>query len=253
MKQNQTGFFYIRRRAVGFSVILHGLIIFALLISSPMKGTLEKEMIFVFLLSSTAPSEGVRQAVSGETMRTPLNSSPLNKKIIKHTVFQQPEKSIAGEKMPPVVKVDMPPAIYADGNESGEGPADADSAVSPAQAPQTQTRRQAASGGDGFGGQGSVFIGEARFGEAGAPFFLYQEMPAYPVQARRLGMEGRVVLKLLIDANGKLLNVEVIESAGYGFTEASIEAVKKSTYAPGIRDGIKVATRALLPISFRLQ
>ena len=252
MKQNQTGFFYIRRRAVVFSVIFHGLIIFALLISPPVKGALEKEMIFVSLLPAFASSEGVRQAVSGEAMRTQLNSSPI-KKIIKHTVFQEPEKSIAGEKMSPAVEVDMPPAIYVDGNESGEAPADAGSTVIPAQAPQTQTRRQVASGGDGFGGQISAFVGEARFGEAGAPFFLYQEMPAYPVQARRLGMEGRVVLKLLIDANGKLLNVEVVESAGYGFTEASIEAVKKSTYAPGVRDGIKVATRALLPIRFRLQ
>lgn len=66
-------------------------------------------------------------------------------------------------------------------------------------------------------------------------------------------MEGRVVLKLLIDANGELVHIEVVESAGYGFTEASIAAVKKSTYAPGVRNGVKVATRALLPISFRLQ
>lgn len=108
--------------------------------------------------------------------------------------------------------------------------------------------------GDGKTTEGNtVSPAETRFGDRGAPAFVYQEIPVYPALARRLGMEGRVLLKLLIDADGKLLNVEVIESAGYGFTEASIEAVKKSTYAPGVRDGVKVATLALLPVRFRLQ
>ena len=96
-------------------------------------------------------------------------------------------------------------------------------------------------------------ISDMRFGDRGAPSFIYQEIPVYPMLARRLGKEGRVLLKLLIDADGTLLNVEVMESPGYGFTEASIEAVKKSTYAPAHRYGIRTATRALLPISFRLQ
>jgi len=90
-----------------------------------------------------------------------------------------------------------------------------------------------------------------QLGDRGAPAFVYQKIPDYPALARRLGKEGRVLLKLLIDANGKLLNVEVVEAAGYGFTEAAVAAVQKSTYAPGIRDGVKVATWALLPISFR--
>jgi len=96
-------------------------------------------------------------------------------------------------------------------------------------------------------------IADARFGQRGAPSFIHQAVPVYPAIARRLGKEGRVLLKLLIDADGKLKNIEVIEAAGYGFTEASLEAVKKSTYAPGFQNGEKIAMRVLLPISFRLQ
>lgn len=96
-------------------------------------------------------------------------------------------------------------------------------------------------------------IVESQFGDKGAPSFIYQEIPVYPALARRLGKEGRVILKLLIDADGKLQNVEIVEAAGYGFTEASLAAVKKSRYAPGYRDGVKVATCALLPVSFHLQ
>jgi TonB family protein len=96
-------------------------------------------------------------------------------------------------------------------------------------------------------------IVESKFGNAGAPAFIHQETPVYPTLARRLGKEGRVMLKLLIDASGKLQNIEVIEAAGFGFTDAAVEAVKKSTYAPGYRNGEKVASKALLPVRFELQ
>jgi protein TonB len=78
-------------------------------------------------------------------------------------------------------------------------------------------------------------------------------MPVYPMIARRFGREGKVVLKLTIDKDGNLLNVEVIDRAGYGFTEAAVEAVKKSTFLPAKKDGKPIASRALLPIRFQLE
>ena len=62
-----------------------------------------------------------------------------------------------------------------------------------------------------------------------------------------------MILKLLIDMNGRLQNVEVVEPAGFGFTEAAVAAVKNSTYAPANRNGEKVTTTALLPVRFYLQ
>ena len=94
---------------------------------------------------------------------------------------------------------------------------------------------------------------ETRFGASVAPAFLHREMPVYPMMARKLGREGKVVLKLTIDENGNLKNVEVIDGAGYGFTEAAVEAVKKSTFLPARKDGKPIASRALLPIRFRLE
>jgi TonB family protein len=94
---------------------------------------------------------------------------------------------------------------------------------------------------------------DTRFGTSIAPAFLHKEMPIYPMFARKLGREGRVMLKLTIDENGNLLDIEVIEKAGYGFTEAAVEAVKKSTFLPAKRDGKPIASRALLPIRFQLE
>lgn len=94
---------------------------------------------------------------------------------------------------------------------------------------------------------------ETRFGASVAPAFLHKEMPVYPMIARKLGREGKVVLKLTIDEKGNLLHIEVIERADYGFTEAAVEAVKKSTFLPAKKDGKPIASRALLPIKFRLE
>ena len=96
-------------------------------------------------------------------------------------------------------------------------------------------------------------IAKTAFGSTGAPSFRYRELPVYPPMAKRLGKEGRVVLQLLIDASGRLQNIEVVEQAGFGFTEAAIDAVKRSTYVPAVRNGEKIASKALLPVRFQLQ
>jgi TonB family protein len=101
------------------------------------------------------------------------------------------------------------------------------------------------------GGTGNLI--ETRFGAFVAPAFLHREMPIYPMMARKLGREGRVMLKLTIDEKGNLLDVEVIEKAGYGFTEAAVEGVRKSTFLPAKKDGKAIASRALLPVRFQLE
>ncbi len=94
---------------------------------------------------------------------------------------------------------------------------------------------------------------DTKFGSSVAPAFLHREMPVYPLLARRLGKEGKVVLRLTIDERGNLLDIEVLKKADFGFTEAAIEAVKKSTFLPAEKDGKPVASRAILPIRFTLR
>jgi len=93
---------------------------------------------------------------------------------------------------------------------------------------------------------------DTTFGEVDAPRFLHRELPLYPHRARRLGREGKVVLKLFIDQTGKLRDVTVVEPAAYGFTEAAVEAVKKSTFMPARINGQSVASRAIINIRFHL-
>ncbi|MGO9137074.1 MAG: TonB family protein [Syntrophales bacterium] len=94
---------------------------------------------------------------------------------------------------------------------------------------------------------------ETVFGNSGAPAFTRREMPIYPLLARRLGKEGKVVLKLLIDKNGTLQDIEVIEPSEFGFTEAAVAAIKKSTFSPAYRNGEKVPSKAILSVRFNLK
>lgn len=95
--------------------------------------------------------------------------------------------------------------------------------------------------------------GTVEFGSSAGPSFLHRELPAYPQIARRMGREARVVLRLTIDEKGRLLQVETIENPGFGFADAAIEAVRKSSFVPAKRDGKPVMVVALLPVRFQLK
>lgn len=94
---------------------------------------------------------------------------------------------------------------------------------------------------------------ETTFGSRGAPAFLKRQLPVYPMLARRLGKEGKVVLRLFISEKGRLVDVEVVEPASYGFTEAAVEAVRMSTFSPAREKGVSIASKALLAIRFVLK
>ena len=64
----------------------------------------------------------------------------------------------------------------------------------------------------------------------------------YPEAARRAGIEGQVVLRLRIGAEGQVVEARVLESAGHGFDEAALAAVRQFSFEPGTLDGAPVAT-----------
>ena len=110
--------------------------------------------------------------------------------------------------------------------------------------------------GHGFKEKGSNSgndIVEGEFSSINGPSFLKVIKPEYPRLARRLGKEGKVVLRLFIDEHGRLLSVEIVEKAGHGFDEAAIDAVKASTFRSAKMNGMPVACKAVLPVRFRLE
>lgn len=71
-----------------------------------------------------------------------------------------------------------------------------------------------------------------------APRPLDRTPPRYPAAARKQGVEGVVVLNLLIDAGGRVTRAKVLESSPPGvFDQAALAAAKSWRFSPGTLGG----------------
>jgi vitamin B12 transporter len=107
----------------------------------------------------------------------------------------------------------------------------------------------------------SLFASSAAAQTAGTPAESVELQPpqllesveaAYPEQARVAGFEGTVLLRLSIDADGRVTEAEVTQPAGNGFDEAARDAVLQFRFQPAKRNGESIAARILFPYEFRL-
>lgn|GEM_PF-4796472 len=89
-------------------------------------------------------------------------------------------------------------------------------------------------------------------GESGAPRFIHKETAVYPVIARKLEKEGKVVLRVTIDELGHQQHIEIVEHSGFGFDNAAVAALKKSTFSPAEKNGKPAKRRVLIPYRFEL-
>lgn len=77
--------------------------------------------------------------------------------------------------------------------------------------------------------------------------------PVYPALSRRLGQQGQAWLKVLVDADGKVLSAEIAQSSGHpALDQSALDAVRQWAFIPGKRDGVPERMWVHVPISFRL-
>lgn len=74
----------------------------------------------------------------------------------------------------------------------------------------------------------------------------------YPEEARKAGLEGKVVLKMVVSTEGVAEQVEVLESTHPLFTESSLAALKALRFTPGRKDGRAVPVYVVIPFKFAL-
>ncbi len=165
---------------------------------------------------------------------------------------QPPAKAVRPQDKPAAAKAVASaapapqPAAEAAPGPSGTGPAGPGDGHGPGHGP-----GHGGLGGEGPGGDGGGdYIGQ--FGQGDGPCFRRRSLPAYPSEAKRANLEGKVSLRLFIDAAGGLRNVEVLEHSGLEFAEEAVRAVRASSFSPAKRGGQAVASRATLTIRFRI-
>ena len=72
----------------------------------------------------------------------------------------------------------------------------------------------------------------------------------YPQRARRMGWQGQVKIRFVVDRSGKVKDLEVLESSGYPLLDRqALKAVKRAAPFPPP----PVAAEISLPITFRLE
>jgi TonB family protein len=74
----------------------------------------------------------------------------------------------------------------------------------------------------------------------------------YTREARRVGMQGNVVLKVLLLPNGKIDRVRVVRRVPYGLTENAIRAACEIKFKPAVKAGAEVSQWVTLEYVFRL-
>ncbi len=74
----------------------------------------------------------------------------------------------------------------------------------------------------------------------------------YPKLAQQAGLEGMVVVKVLIDETGKPSNAQVVKSVHEVLDKAAIEAVLKQRFEPGRQRNRAVRVEMAIPVRFQL-
>ena len=94
-----------------------------------------------------------------------------------------------------------------------------------------------------------------RVGQPGVepPIFLRKVPPAYPEQARALGLQGYVILEVTFDREGAVVATKVLRGLGngaLGFEEAAAEAVQAWEVEPARVNGLPVSSTMTLKVDF---
>ncbi len=83
------------------------------------------------------------------------------------------------------------------------------------------------------------------------PRVLVATTPLYPYSMQNSKTKGEVTVEFIIDENGRVSRPRVIKSSHREFEQAAIDAVMKSKWQPGRKDGRDVRTIVHLPVNFR--
>jgi TonB family protein len=76
--------------------------------------------------------------------------------------------------------------------------------------------------------------------------------PAYTDEARKMRIEGEVLLDVVFEASGRLRVLRVVRGLGHGLDENAIRAAEQIRFKPALREGQPADSTATLHIIFQL-
>lgn len=77
--------------------------------------------------------------------------------------------------------------------------------------------------------------------------------PEYPEVVRKVGITGQVVLELVVDTTGVVIETKIVKSLHEMLDESAVKAARKWRFKPGKQRGIPVRVRVVQPLNFRIE
>ena len=74
----------------------------------------------------------------------------------------------------------------------------------------------------------------------------------YPTSAKDAGIQGKVLVKTIIDEKGNVIKTSILKSVNADCDKAAVDAIKKTKFTPGIKDNKPVKAEVVIPIMFKL-
>lgn len=83
--------------------------------------------------------------------------------------------------------------------------------------------------------------------------YLHNPKPIYPAASRRLGEQGKVILRVHVGIDGAAEKIELKTSSGFARLDTSAQdAVSRWRFTPARRGDQPIAAWVLVPIAFNL-
>ncbi len=84
------------------------------------------------------------------------------------------------------------------------------------------------------------------------PVSIYSPEPGYSDEARAAKVQGTVILRVVVGADGSVSSVRVEKPVGHGLDEKAVETVRTWKFRPCMRNGAPVACEVSIEFTFRL-
>ena len=89
-------------------------------------------------------------------------------------------------------------------------------------------------------------------GDVTAPVPIYHPEPAYTKEAKAAKLQDTVVLWIVVDAGGSVIDVKLLRGVGKGLDESAMQTVRTWKFKPAMKKGKPVPVKVVVEVSFKL-
>ncbi len=242
-------------KATQFSLFVHAMFFFAALAISQQAPPMRLPVALdLNILPAAGPPDSGPSQVAPAAPPAPQPPAPVEKKVVPKPVVQKTppvaKKKPVEEKKPPVETVPVATAVP-QSQPQDSAPAAAVTANTAAAATATGTAPSASAGQGGGSHGGGVFA----VGQLDGPLAaISKTAPVYPAAAKRRNIEGWIKVKFLVDEQGQVDRVSVLEAEPEGiFDQAVLRCVSAWRFKPGTKGGVAVKALVEQTITFKLE